>query len=93
LESDLLNAFEGNFSSGFQRLCAVRIGASQPIRDGLSNMQMLENDQHLQVAKRAQIQGQLELRQYFQTLKRTRKRWYERIPLLAKLIILLFKLH
>jgi len=93
LESELLDAFEDNFSSGFQRLCAVRIGATQPIRDGLSNKQMLENDEHLRVARRAQIQGQLELRQYFQALKRTRKHWYEHIPFVAKLAIWLFKSH
>jgi hypothetical protein len=93
LEGELLNAFEGNFSSGFQRLCAVRISASQPIRDGLSNKQMLENDEHMKVARRAQIQGQLVLRQYFQTIKRARKRWYEHIPFFAKLALWLFKLH
>ena len=94
LESELLDAFEGNFSSGFQRLCAVRIGATQSIRDGLSNKQMLENDEHLQVARRAQIQGQLELRQYFQALKRARKRWYEHISFVAKLVVIwLFKSH
>lgn len=93
LESELLDAFESNFSSGFQRLRTVRIGATQPIRDGLSNKQMLENDEHLQVARRAQIQGQLELRQYFQVLKRARKPWYAHIPFVAKLVIWLFKSH
>lgn len=93
LESELLDTFERNFSFGFQKLCAVRIGASQSIRDGLSNKQMHENDEHLKVAQRAQIQGQLELRQYFQALRRARKRWYEHIPVFSKLVIWLFKLH
>jgi len=93
LESELLDAFEGNFALGFQRLCAIRIGQTQPIRDGLSNKQMLENSEHLQVAHRAQVHGQIELRRYFQALKRARKRWYEHIPLVAKLAIWLFKQH
>jgi hypothetical protein len=93
LESELLDAFEGNFSFGFQRLCAVRFSATQPIRDGLSNQKMVENEDHLWVAQRAQIQGQLELRHYFQALKRATKRWYEYIPFVAKLAIWLFKPH
>lgn len=73
LESELLDVFETNFSRGYQRLCAIRIGSTQPIRDGLGNKQMFEYDEHLQVAQRAQVHGQLELRQYFQSLKRARK--------------------
>lgn len=92
LESQLLDVFESNFASGFQRLCAVRVSATQAIRDALSNKQMLENSEYLQIAKRAQINGQLELRRYFQTLNRGRKRWYEFIPA-ANLLISLFKLH
>lgn len=93
LESDLLNAFEINFSSGFQQLCAVRISATQSIRDGLSNKQMLENDEYLKVARHVQIQGQILLRQYFQSLKRAQKHWYEHFPLFAKLAIWLLKSH
>ncbi len=93
LESELLDAFESNFALGFQKLCDVRISETQHIRDGLSNKQMLENNEHLQVAQRSQVTGQLELRQYFQALKRARKRWYEHIPSVAKLAIWLFKSH
>lgn len=93
LESELLDTFERNFSSGYQRLCAVRINSSQPIRDGLSNKKLLENDEYLKVIQHAQIQGQLVLRQYFQVLKRARKRWYEYIPFFARLVIWLFKPH
>jgi hypothetical protein len=93
LESALLDAFESNFALGFQKLCAVRISETQHIRDGLSNKQMLENNEHLQVAQRSQVNGQLELRQYFQALKRARKRWFEHIPFVAKIAIWLFKAH
>lgn len=91
LEPELLNVFELNFSTGLQRLLVVRARETQPIIGNLQNLKMLENNEHLQVARRAQVHGQLELRQYFQTLKRARKRWYDYIPLVAKLAIWLFK--
>jgi len=93
LEPDLLDAFEHNFSAGFVRLCEVRASVTQPITDSLQNSKMLENNEHFQVAQRAQIDGQLELRRYFQTLKRARKRWYDYIPPVAKLVIWLTKGH
>lgn len=93
LEPELLDAFERNFSVGFERLCAARASETQPIIDSLQNLKMIENNEYLQVAQRAQMNGQLELRQYFQTLRRARKRWYDYIPPLAKLVIWLFKGH
>ena len=93
LESELLDAFEHNFSLGFERLSAVRASEAQVIARGLQNLKMLESTEHLEVGKRAQTTGQLELRQYFQTLKRGRKRWYEYIPLVAQIAMWLSKGH
>ena len=93
LESDLLDVFEDNFSLGYERLCAIRVSSTQSIRDSLLNKQMHESDNYLDMAQRATIEGQLELRQYFQLLKRSKKRWYEHIPFVAKLMLLFFKLH
>lgn len=93
LESELLDAFEHNFSLGFERLSAIHSSEAQAIARGLQNQKMLESIEHLEVGKRAQTNGQLELRQYFQTLKRGRKRWYEYIPLIAQIAMWLSKGH
>ena len=93
LESNLLDVFEANFSLGYERLCAIRIGSTQPIRGSLANKQMHENDNFLGVAQRTKIEGQLVLRQYFQVLKRSRKRWYEHIPLVGGILLWLLKQH
>ena len=91
LERELLDAFEDNFSSAFKRLCDIRTNEIQTIQSMLLNTQMVEDDKYLQIAKNAQIQSQLELRQFFQTLKRKQKRWFEHIPLAAN-ILGLFKI-
>ena len=91
LETDLLDAFEGNFASGLQRLSAMRAHETQHIQDSLSNRQMLQNNDQLSAAERARIDGQIELRRYFQGLKRARRRWYEHVPVLAKLVVWLVK--
>lgn len=93
LEGELLDAFESNFSSGFQRVCDARIGATQAIRDGLLNKRILENDEHFQMARRMQIQGQLELRKFVQTINKARTRWYEYIPSIIKFVSSFFKSH
>ena len=91
LERELLDAFENNFSSAFKRLCDIRTNEIQTIQNALLPTQMVEDDKYLQIAKNAQIQSQLELRQFFQSLKRKQKRWFEHIPLAAS-ILGLFKI-
>jgi hypothetical protein len=91
LESELLDTFEHNFSLGFERLVALRASETEPIARGFLSLQMLESTEYLLVARHAQTNGQFELRQYFQTLKRGRKRWYEFIPPLAKIVMWLSK--
>ncbi len=91
LESELLDAFEANFSLGYERLHALRICSTQSIRDSLANKQMHEDDSAVDVARRTKIEGQLALRQYFQVLKRARKKWHAHIIDVAKLILPFFR--
>lgn len=94
LESDLLDAFESNFSLGYTKLSALRTGYAQPILDGLSNKKMHENDSILGEASRAKIEGQITLRQYFQEVRRAQKSLSSYGYDIARLILpFLFKGH
>jgi len=94
LESDLLDAFEGNLSIGYTRLSALRTGSTQGILDGLSNKKMHENDNILSKASYTKIEGQIALRQYFQEVKRSRKSLYSYVYDIVRIILpFLFKGH
>lgn len=94
LESDLLDAFETNFSLGYTKLRALRMGSTQAILDGLSNKKMHENNTILGEGGRAKIEGQIALRQYFQEVRRAQKNLYSYVYDIARLILpFLFKGH
>jgi len=94
LESDLLDVFENNFSLGYTKLSALRIGSAQAILDGLSNKKMHESDSILCEASRAKIEGQIALRQYLQEVRRSQKSLSSYIYDIARFILpFLFKGH
>ena len=93
LESDLLDAFESNFSLGYTKLSALRTGSAQAILDGLSNKKMHENDNILGEASRAKIEGQIALRQYFQEVRKSQKSLYSYFYDIARLILPFLKGH
>lgn len=94
LESDLLDAFESNFSLGYTKLSALRTGSAQAILDGLSNKKMHENDSILGEASRAKIEGQIALRQYYQEIRKSKKSPCSYFYDIARLVLpFLFKGH
>ena len=93
LESDLLDAFESNYSLGFTKLSALRTGSAQAILHELSNKKMHENDNILCEASRAKIEGQIALRQYFQEVRKSQKSLYSYFYDVARLILPFLKGH
>ena len=94
LESDLLDAFENNFTLGYTKLSALRVGSAQVILDGLSNKKMHESDNIMCEASRAKIEGQIALRQYFQEVRKSQKSLYTYFYDIARLVLpFLFKGH
>jgi hypothetical protein len=87
LEAGIVNTFEACFSRGYGEVINLRNAENEKFRKNLSNQGLLPKDsEFLSVVQDAKNEGKLTVRRYFGNLKRSQKKWWEKLGPIASFI-------
>lgn len=84
--TEFLNSYDDNFSKGFLQLEAVGRSETSRICQSLSNSALISWDNLPQLLKDTQILAYAEIRRYHAEQMKKKKKWYEYIPIISRVI-------